>query len=107
VTHQPVAAGLARWSAADRCPAEPTTAGVRRATSRAGEQTATLLVWEPCADDAVVAHWRLTGAGHGWSGSHSVLPERIMGPDTTVIDAAEEIWRFVARFRRTDAPLLR
>jgi hypothetical protein len=30
-----------------------------------------------------------------------------MGPDTEVIDAAEEIWKFVSRFRRADAPPLR
>jgi len=107
VTHEPVAAGLARWIAVDRCAAEPRVADTRRSAAPGGEQTATLLVYEPCAAGAVVAHWRLTGAGHGWPGSHSVLPERIMGPDTTVIDAAEEVWRFVARFRRPDAPPLR
>jgi len=30
-----------------------------------------------------------------------------MGQDTMVIDAAEEIWKFVSRFRRADAPPLR
>jgi polyhydroxybutyrate depolymerase len=107
VAHQPVSAGLARWIAVDRCAAEPRVAEVRRVAGAGGEQTATRLVWGPCATGAVVAHWRLTGAGHGWPGSRSVLPARIMGPDTTVIDAAEEIWRFVSPFRRPDAPPLR
>jgi polyhydroxybutyrate depolymerase len=107
VTHRPVVDGLAQWVALDHCAAEPQVSEVRRATARAGEHAATLLTYEPCAGDAVVAHWRLTGAGHGWPGSRSPLAERIMGPDTTVIDAAEEIWRFVRRFTRPDAPPLR
>jgi poly(3-hydroxybutyrate) depolymerase len=47
------------------------------------------------------------GAGHGWPGSRSPLLERILGPDTAVLDAATEVWRFLARFRRPDAPPLR
>jgi len=107
VTHPPVVDGLARWIALDQCTAEPRRADFRRAPARSGEHTATLLAYEPCTSGAVVAHWRLTGAGHGWPGSRSPLPERIMGPDTTVLDAAEEIWRFVQRFSRPDAPPLR
>ena len=36
----------------------------------------------------------------------SVLLERLMGPATDVIDAAEEVWRFVRTFTRPDAPPL-
>jgi polyhydroxybutyrate depolymerase len=107
VAHEAVETGLARWIAVDHCPSRPAIADVRRARVGGAEHTATLRVYEPCASDAVVAHWRLTGAGHGWPGRHSTLPERLMGPDTTVLDAAEEVWRFVARFRRPDAPPLR
>jgi polyhydroxybutyrate depolymerase len=107
VTHAAVETGLARWIALDGCASQPTVADTRRAQVRGAEHTATLLVYEPCASGTVVAHWRLTGAGHGWPGSHSPLPERIMGADTTVLDAAEEVWRFVARFRRPEAPALR
>jgi polyhydroxybutyrate depolymerase len=57
-----------------------------------------LLVWAPCAEGAEVRLWKLGGAGHGWPGGDPVLPERVMGPRTDVIDAAEEIWRFVRRF---------
>jgi poly(3-hydroxybutyrate) depolymerase len=35
-----------------------------------------------------------------------LLPEKIIGPETTVIDAASEVWRFLSRFRRADAPQL-
>ena len=105
--HPSVEGGLARWLIVDRCSTEPREAESRRAPATKGEHTADLLVYEPCESDAAVAHWRLTGAGHGWPGHGSPLPERLMGPDTTVIDAAEEIWKFVARFRRPDAPPLR
>jgi poly(3-hydroxybutyrate) depolymerase len=47
--------------------------------------------------------WKLTGAGHGWPGGHVPLPEKVMGPETVTIDAALEVWRFVSRFRRSDA----
>lgn len=105
--HQSVEGGLARWLIVDRCSTEPREAESRRAPAGQGEHTADLLVYEPCESDAAVAHWRLTGAGHGWPGHASPLPERLMGPDTTVIDAAEEVWKFVARFKRPDAPSLR
>ena len=107
VTHRPVVDGLARWIALDQCAAEPRRADFRRAPAHSSEHTATLLTYGPCTSGAVVAHWRLTGAGHGWPGSRSPLPERIMGPDTTVLDAAEEIWRFMQRFSRPAAPPLR
>ena len=68
--------------------------------------TGTLLAWGSCPAGAEVQLWRLTGAGHGWPGGHVRLPEKIMGPETVVIDAAFEVWRFVSRFRRPDAPAL-
>jgi polyhydroxybutyrate depolymerase len=61
-------------------------------------------VWGPCAAGAEVQLWKLTGAGHGWPGGHIRLPESVMGPETATIDAALEVWRFVSRFRRPDAP---
>ncbi|HTO13406.1 MAG TPA: alpha/beta fold hydrolase [Candidatus Binatia bacterium] len=105
--HASVEGGLARWMIVDRCSTEPRVAESRRGSADRVGHTAELLVYEPCETDAVVAHWKLTGAGHGWPGHASPLPERIMGQDTVIIDAAEEIWKFVSRFRRPDAPPLR
>lgn len=103
VSHRAVEPELGRWTALARCPGEPRIAD--RRTARSGpNHTATLLVWAPCGEGVEVHEWKLTGAGHGWPGSRSPLPEAIMGPDTTVIDAAAELWRFVSRFRRPDAP---
>ena len=109
VAHRAVEPELTRWAAHNRCPAEPREAERRTAPARAGgvPHAAALFVWAPCAEGAEVRLWKLTGAGHGWPGGPSQLPETLMGPDTTVIGAAEEAWRFVSRFRRPDAPPLR
>ena len=107
VTHRAVEPELGRWVAHGRCPAEPRTVEQRTTPSRGGpNHTATLFAWGPCAGGAEVQLWRLTGAGHGWPGGRVRLPETVMGPETATIDAALEVWRFVSRFRRSDAPAL-
>ena len=68
------------------------------ARARGAVHTATLLAWTPCAGGSEVRLWKLTGGGHGWPGSDPVLSERMMGPRTDVISAAEEIWAFLGRF---------
>jgi polyhydroxybutyrate depolymerase len=104
VSHRAVEPELQRWVAHDRCPAEPRTVEQRTTPSRGrADHTATLLLWGPCAGGAEVQLWKLTGAGHGWPGGHVPLPENVMGPETVTIDAALEVWRFVSRFRRSDA----
>lgn len=97
VDHHLVEAELARWRALDGC-AEQAKELARRETPDG--HTAVHLSWAPCASGAEVELWRLTGAGHGWPGGRSELGESIVGPDTDVIDAAQEVWRFVSRFRR-------
>lgn len=108
VQHSAVEPGLRRWAAFDGCPAEPRGAEQREGSRRrdAGH-TATLLVWAPCVLGVEVAFWRLTGAGHGWPGGKSPLPEELMGPNTKVINAADEVWKFLRRFTRQDAPAIR
>jgi polyhydroxybutyrate depolymerase len=102
VLHRPVQAGLNRWISANGCSTRPDTSEVRQGTGREAGQTATLLVWT-CRDGLEVGHWKLAGAGHGWPG-HSPPPggERLAGPRTAIVVAAEEIWRFVSRFRKND-----
>jgi len=95
VTHAPVQDGLDRWIARNGCPTTPTVAETR---SEAGH-TATKLVYGPCQSGAAVVHWKLTGAGHGWPGSETGR-ERIVGPSTTVVNAADEIWTFVRGYAR-------
>ena len=102
VVHRPVEDGLARWREVDGC----SGAGATTETKRDASQTATLLDFGPCADGTDVELWKLTGVGHGWPGSASPLPEKLVGPPTNLIHAADEIFRFAARFTKPDAPAL-
>jgi len=100
VMHRPVRESLDRWIEADQCVKDPETVETRHGTVGETDEfhTATLQVWRPCAGGAEVAHWKLTGAGHGWPGGPAGLPQSIVGPETRVIDAATEVWAFVSRF---------
>ena len=100
IHHEPVEAELARWRERDGCPAAPEVRDRRERPATGGTmQTATLLVFAPCAEGSEVRLWKLTGAGHGWPGADPILSERRMGPRTDVISASEEVWAFLARFR--------
>jgi polyhydroxybutyrate depolymerase len=109
VEHRAAEAELARWAALAGCAGEPSVVEERRVPAGRPDagHTATLLDFGPCTTGADVRLWKLTGAGHGWPGAPPVLPERLMGPATHVIDAAEEVWRFVRGFSRPEAPPLR
>jgi polyhydroxybutyrate depolymerase len=90
---------MARWAAADGCSGGPGSPEVRAERRDARGHTARLLSWSGCAGGSEVRLWQLTGAGHLWPGQpdHGL---HVLGTPTTVIDANEEIWKFVSRFRR-------
>src|SRR5687768_14377387 len=96
-SHRPALEGLEKWRRHNGCAA--TTRVVENRAGRSGvtAQTATLLELDGCAAGARVAHWKLTGVGHLWPGAPSRGRDEISGAPTTVINAAEEIWRFVSR----------
>ena len=96
VFHNPVEQELRRWIDLAGCPAEPSVVERRED----GGHGATHLRWAPCRGGVVVELWKLSGAGHGWPGGDAALPERLVGPDTRVISASEEGWRFLSRFRK-------
>ena len=102
VTHASVEAGLAQWIKVNGCRTEPTVAESRQGKpgSADAKHTATRLVYSPCSTGADVEHWKLTVAGHGWPGGPSPLREQLGGPRTTLINAADEIWRFLSRYSR-------
>jgi polyhydroxybutyrate depolymerase len=100
VMHAPVQHSLDSWLHVADCPPEPVIEETRRGRVGTAEasHTATKLVWH-CANDVEIAHWKLTVAGHGWPGSaRDGLPENLVGPHTTIIDAAEEAWAFASQF---------
>lgn len=96
-SHRSVMEGLERWRKHNGCGVVTRNAETRRA----GGHTATLVVWDGCPAAAPVRHWMLTGAGHGWPGAAvPAARESLIGPETGVIDAAEEAWRFLRNVRR-------
>jgi polyhydroxybutyrate depolymerase len=101
VEHKSVTESLNRWSEVNGCAREARAGATRAGTggARGVAQTATLLSYGPCRSGAEVMHWKMTGVGHGWPGERgSGLPENIIGPRTTLINAADEIFSFVKRF---------
>jgi polyhydroxybutyrate depolymerase len=98
--HESVDAQIARWARRNGCAEQGHVVERRVAPEgrRDAGHTATKLSFAPCASGMDVELWRLTGAGHGWPGGRIQLPERLVGPETDVIDAAEEIWAFASRF---------
>lgn len=106
VLHAPVQRALDQWVRRNGCAADPLVeASLHGQTgTRESTHTATKLVWT-CRSGMEVAHWKLTVAGHGWPGpARDGLPERLIGPHTSIIDAAEEAWAFASRFRLDPDP---
>lgn len=102
-SHRPVMTGIHRWTANNRCKSDSTVTETRTGKAGTGnaDQTATLLVWKGCPAGGEVAHWKLTGVGHGWPGDQGATKrERIIGPQTTLVLAAEEVWKFVSKVKR-------
>lgn len=97
VNHHAVETELSRWTRRNGC-RETAQVLDERADPKTGH-TATLLSFEPCSSGAPVLLFRLTGAGHGWPGTERPLRERIIGPHTTVVSAAEETWGFLSKQR--------
>ncbi len=100
VHHEPVVAGLQQWEKRNGCsgPGEELERQSKAAPNGEGEHLA-LHIAGACPPGSPVELWKLTGPGHGWPGEHpGLLPERMIGPHSDVISAAERIWKFFARF---------
>lgn len=107
IEHPPVAVALDDWVALNGCPMHPLaqqTITAKPDSPDAG-QTATQFRYAPCASDADIELWKLTGAGHVWPGAKPHY-ERLLGTPTSLIDANDVAWKFLSRFRRTNAPAL-
>jgi polyhydroxybutyrate depolymerase len=99
-SHRPVMDGLEMWRRHNGCSTTTRVGGTRTGRSGNTAQTATLLEWTGCAAGAPVAHWKMTGVGHGWPGLGPRARDGIIGTPTTLISAAEEVWRFVSRISK-------
>ena len=102
VLHEPVDVMLEKWIAHNGCLAQPQVVGPVSGRPDAADaaHTATRYTYAPCRDGTQVVLWKLTGAGHVWPGGLQDYLPFLLGAGTTVIDANNEIWRFVSRFRR-------
>ena len=98
-SHRPVMEGLEKWRRHNGCAEASRVVETRKGTSGTTAQTATLLEWPQCGAGTRVAHWKLTGVGHGWPGTRGLAGEAIIGTPTTIVNAAEEVWQFVAPLR--------
>jgi poly(3-hydroxybutyrate) depolymerase len=99
VNHSPVVDELAFWRNLNGCVGEGAVREERRGGADAPAQRAERLVWS-CRPGTPVEHWRLHGVGHGWPGDTESGRESIIGPSTTAILAAEEVWAFVRQFSK-------
>lgn len=98
VQHAPVIAGLDRWAARDGCESVPVIGPTRDGVGPNRGQSVTRLVWPRCDAGVTVEHLRLTGVGHGWPGAAVPVGRRdLIGPGTTIVDAAEAAWEFAQR----------
>ena len=100
-SHRPVMEGIEKWRAHDGCSTRSRDTATRNGRQGTTTQTATLIVWDGCTRGTTVAHWKLTGVGHGWPGTtQTPVREELIGPPTTIISAAEEAWKFFAQVTR-------
>jgi poly(3-hydroxybutyrate) depolymerase len=91
---------LYRWVAFAGCRPNPAVAETRTGAPGTGSagHAATRYVFSGCRDQIEIALWKLSGAGHGWPGAPAAAGATALGSATDVIDANEEVWRFVRRF---------
>lgn len=78
---------VAAWRTALDCPSAP--------SSEAEAARLRRTVWAGCRDDAFLVFTLVTDLGHQWPGAGpGPLPRRIVGPTSSAIPGAEDIWTF-------------
>lgn len=101
VVHRSVNEALAFWAEVNACDDDPRVVETRQGRGADRGQTLTRLVWTGCRDGGALEHVRLTEVGHGWPGADArPLLRSIIGRPTNLVDAAEAVWDFGARFTR-------
>lgn len=75
----------ALWAERNGCEPKPTTAPFAPGIDRA-EYTG-------CSDEASVVLYTIEGGGHSWPGGKP-LPQWLVGPTTSAVDATAEMWTF-------------
>jgi len=90
----PVRVSIAKWASAVGCPALPTTTqeanGVRRET------------YGPGRNGAEVIFVTVEGLGHTWAGGKSLLPEFMVGKQSSKLQATDFLWDFFQKHPACD-----
>lgn len=84
--NEPIAHDLAKWATAIGCNSVPRTVSDKN-------DVKTVLYSSKNGGPTLTALY-LTGHGHHWPGGKQNLPERLVGPNISRVDAAEVIWNF-------------
>lgn len=92
--HEPIENTVKWWADNNGCGGAPVFGPVLEKMSSGKKFTAQKIEYDDCRNGGKVIFWKLSGTGHAWPGQERVLPERVMGPYSSVIDANEEIFSF-------------
>lgn len=86
----PISQGIQAWAQSLNC----TTPAIQQ---RDDDQVR-VESFNPCRDGANFTIWYLKGQGHAWPGGQdSGLPESVMGPNTSRVNATALIWQFFSK----------
>jgi polyhydroxybutyrate depolymerase len=99
VQHPAVEEVIGRWIEFDGCAKPPRVDPPLQGKGKTAQHTATRVTYAPCKEGVAVVLWKLTGSGHVWPGGRLDYLPRVLGPGTDVIDANEQMWKFLSRFR--------
>ena len=92
-----IPAWTANWARRNRCEPDPVESAIAADVTRRE--------YSHCADSATVVLYTVQGGGHTWPGG-TPMPERMVGPTSTSIDATTQMWTFFRNhpLRPTPAP---
>jgi polyhydroxybutyrate depolymerase len=88
----PATVQFATWARALGCETEPKLVSQQAEVRR--------FVYSARHDGPTLTAMYLDGHGHHWPGTKRVLPERILGPNTTTLNATEVLWEFFEQHTR-------
>lgn len=100
VNHPDIDTVINQWAHYEQCSATPVRVENRSGDKKRAEagHSATLERYENCQGNSVIALWKLRGPGHVWPGGQRNYMKRLLGASSSVIDANDEIWKFVSQF---------
>jgi polyhydroxybutyrate depolymerase len=89
-TVPPISQGIKAWSQSMDCPTP--------AVNERDDDQVSVESFKQCRNGAIYTIWYLKGQGHAWPGGQdSGLPESVMGPNITRVNATALIWQFFSK----------